>query len=65
MGTITDSQGGQKTIPSMLRLIHERAQEAQYSAQVRAATAQVQRRKWILERSSFGVDYSGKIKIVC
>jgi hypothetical protein len=32
---------------------------AQCSAQVRAATAQVQRRKWTLGRSSFGIDYIG------
>jgi len=32
---------------------------AQGSAQVRAATAPVQRRKWTLERSRFGADYSG------
>jgi hypothetical protein len=32
---------------------------AQCSAQVRAATAQVQRRKWPLGRSSFGIDYIG------
>jgi hypothetical protein len=37
-----------------------RAGGAQGSAQVRAATAQVQRRKWTLERSRFGADYIGQ-----
>jgi len=36
-----------------------RAQECSLSAQVRAATAQVQRRKWLLVRSRFVADYSG------
>jgi hypothetical protein len=41
----------------MIQLTHQRAQGAQGSAQVRAATARVQRRKWTLVRSRFVADY--------
>jgi hypothetical protein len=45
----------------MIQLSHQRAQLVQglrALAQVRAATAQVQRRKWLLVRSRFVADYS-------
>jgi hypothetical protein len=38
-----------------------RGSGAQGSAHVRAATAQIQRRKWTLERSRFDVDYNGNL----
>jgi len=64
MEIVTNSPGSQKRIPlSIIQLTHQHAQSSgfrvQGSAQVRAATAQVQRRKWTLERSSFGADYIG------
>jgi hypothetical protein len=54
---VSDSLGSLEEDPlSTIQMTHQRARG---SAQVRAATAQVQRRKWALERSRFGADYIG------
>jgi hypothetical protein len=60
METITDSRGGQKRIPWAWSSWLISVLRTQGSAQVRAATAQVQRRKWTLVRARFGADYMGK-----
>ena len=58
---LTNSLGSQKRSPlSIIQLTYQRAQGL---AQVRAATAPVQRRKRILVREVFVADYSGKCQI--
>jgi hypothetical protein len=65
METVTDYSGSSKRIlpehdPADLSACS--GLRVQGSAQVRAATAQVQRRKWTWERSSFGADYMGNFE---